>query len=184
MRLNGLFSTESYCKPQNNGFHEASKVGDEGVRELLPLLDQHSFNGRFLVTDKGPLSEFLQKSVGDVIINCKNKKVWTFEIKTERKTTGNLFLEMWSNRSRLTHGWLHTLKADFLWYYFQDSKILYSIPLPKLQEWAFVNRRIYQYPERKQNAYQQLNDTWGSCVPIQVIEKEVGIKKFHKGVDF
>jgi hypothetical protein len=196
MRLNGLFSTENYCRPpepekpkpppknNGNGFQEASKVGNQGVLELLPLIDQEAFQGRFILTDKGNISEFLQRSVGDVLINCKNQKVWSIEIKTEKKTTGNLFLEMWSNRSRLTQGWMYSLKSDILWYYFQDTKILHSIHFPILQKWSFIRRRIYQFPERKQNTYEQLNDTWGACVPIVTIEKEVGLKRFVKGQDF
>jgi hypothetical protein len=160
-----------------NGFEQASLIGSNGVNDLLPLLERESFQGRFVITDKGNLSEFLQKSVGDVIFNCKNQKVWTIEIKTEKDNkTGNFYLETWSNLSRYTPGWLQTLKTDFLWYYFQSDRLLYSILFAKLREWAFKKQRIYVFPERKQAKYNQLNDTWGRCVPISIIEKEVGLK--------
>lgn len=182
MRLRELFSTENYCKPQDNAFKEASIVGSSGVEELLPLLEKASF--RYVTTDKGALSEFLQKSAGDVIFNCQKKNVWTVEIKTEARTTGNFYLETWSNRSRLTPGWLQTLQADLLWYYFKDAGKLYSIPFPKLQDWAYRKRGLCRYQEKEQKKYNQLNDTWGVCVPILVIEKEVGFKTFTKGRDF
>ena len=184
MRLNGLFSTENYCKPQNNGFREACKIGDSGIIELLPLVKCRSYQGRFVLTNKGNISAFLQKSIGDIAFNCKNQKIWGIEVKTERKTTGNFFLELWSNRSRQTPGWMHTLITDFLWYYFQDSKTLYSIQFKKLQDWAFTKDKIYQFPLKQQKAYQQFNDTWGALVPISLVQNEVGIKKFYKGLDF
>ena len=184
MRLSGLFSTESYYRPPTNGFIEASAVGKSGVLDLLPLVEYHSYQGRFVLTDKGNISAFLQKTIGDIAFNCKNQMVWGIEVKTERKSTGNFFLELWSNRSRQTQGWMHTLTTDFLWYYFLDSKILHSIYFKKLQEWAFVNGRIERFPLRKQNSYRQLNDTWGALVPITVIENEIGLKKFYKGLDF
>ncbi len=149
--------------------------------ELLPLLNTKAFQGRFVITDKGNVSELLQKTVGDIIFNCANQETWSIEVKTEEENKyGNFYLETWSNLSRLTPGWMVTMKADFLWYYFQDIKILYSIQLPKLQSWAFMDRkRIYAFPEKMQKKTVQLNDTWGRCVPIKIIEKEVGFKVYN-----
>ena len=189
MKSKELFSTENYWQPIikqpiKEGYKESCRVGADGVKELLPLLERESFQGRFVITDKGNISEFLQKSVGDVIFNSKNQSIWSIEIKTERENrTGNFFLETWSNRSRLTPGWMITLKADFLWYYFQDVKTLYSIHLPDLQKWAFIDGKIYRYPEKEQKRYNQLNDTWGRCVNISHVESEVGLKKLIKDVD-
>jgi hypothetical protein len=79
---------------------------------------------------------------------------------------------------------MHTLITDFLWYYFYDSKVLHSIQFTKLQDWAFNEGRVYQFQLKQQNAYQQLNDTWGAIVPISVVQNEIGLKKFYKGLDF
>ena len=163
-----------------NNFRGCLDIGAKGVEDLLPFLDTKAYAGRFVVTDKGPLSEFLQKTVGDIIFNCSNGKVWTIEVKTELESKyPNFYLETWSNLSRLTTGWMFTLKADFLWYYFQDIKTLYSIQLPKLQDWAFRQRRIYNHPEKMQKKAVQMNDTWGRCVPIKVIKEEVGFTVYN-----
>lgn len=162
-----------YCCPPDS-FQKCMEIGNKGIEDLIPLLEQKSFRGRFVITDKGNISEFLQKTVGDVILNCPNGKVWSIEIKTEEENKyGNFFLETWSNLSRHKMGWMFTLIADFLWYYFQNEKTLYSMQLPKLKDWAFTKRRIYQFPEKKQGKNEQLNDTWGRCVPIPIIKKEV-----------
>jgi hypothetical protein len=161
-----------------DSFKEAKIIGEQGVNALIPFLEQCCYEGRFVITDKGRISEFLQKSVGDIIFNCQNQKVWSIEVKTEQENkTGNLYLETWSNLSRYTPGWMVTLNADILWYFFQKERLLYSVDFGKLKKWSFVQKRIYQFPEKKQNSYVQKNDTWGRCVPIMVLKKEVGIKE-------
>ena len=72
-----------------------------------------------------------------------------------------------------------TLRADLLLYHFIDDDELYMIKLPDLQEWAFVDEKIYSYPEKCQKKREQLNDTWGRCVPIVDIKTQVGWWLFH-----
>jgi hypothetical protein len=48
-----------------------------------------------------------------------------------------------------------------------------SVPFDRLRTWAFHDGRIYLYPERMQSKYDQMNDTWGRCVPISVVLREV-----------
>jgi hypothetical protein len=163
-----------------NNFRSCLDIGAKGIKDLLPFLNTKAYGGRFVLTDKGNLSEFLQKTVGDIIFNCPNGKVWTIEVKTELESKyGNFYLETWSNLSRLTPGWMVTLVSDFLWYYFQDIQTLYSIQLPKLQDWAFRQRHIYGHPEKIQKKAIQMNDTWGRCVPIKVIKEEVGFNVYN-----
>jgi len=68
---------------------------------------------------------------------------------------------------------------DILLYYFIKERLLYSIDFFKLRSWAFMDGNIYKYPEKPQGKYSQLNDTWGRCVPIIAIEKEVGLRKYN-----
>jgi hypothetical protein len=146
------------------------------------------FEGRFATTAKGGLSEFLQKTVGDAVFNCPKGKIWAAEIKTEASSRhGKFFLETWSNKcfGRQTNGWMRDLRTDILMYFFQDVRRLYSIPFCRLWEWAWVYQnergwpgRIHDFPEKKQRKYQQQNETWGCCVPITVIAKEVGFRAY------
>ena len=163
-------------------FAEAQAIGARGTRDVIRFLDGLLFEGRYVVTDKGPLSQFLQHSVGDALYNSPDGRIWGVEVKTERRTTGNMFLETWSNRTRLTHGWLHTLTADVLAYMFLDTRVLCLVPMKPLQQWAFGTGEgpghLYQYPEKKQRIFDQLNDTWGRCVPIDVIARDVGCQQY------
>ncbi|HEX7122878.1 MAG TPA: hypothetical protein VF178_10950, partial [Gemmatimonadaceae bacterium] len=122
----------------------------------------------------------LQREIGDVLRNrsTESDTVESIEIKAEQENRhGNLFLETWSNRRRRTTGWMFHCKADWLLYYFVLSDECYAVRLPKLQAWAFDRGRIYDFPEREQQKYDQLNDTWGRCVPITTLCNEVGLRR-------
>lgn len=118
-------------------------------------------------------NEFLQRTLGDFTIT-QNTQKRSVELKAEQRFTGNLFLEVWSNRPARTLGWLYTSRADILAYYFCDRRDLYVFSLPALQDWCFgvgANQgAIYQYPEKVQTRYNQLNYSYGRCVPIRTIE--------------
>lgn len=123
-------------------------------------------------------SEFLQKICGDFIVTQMTAK-YGIELKAEARFTGNAYLETWSNRERMTPGWLMTSRARYLFYYFNDTKSLYIIELESLQRWAFGagtgDGRIYKYPEKPQGKYDQLNDTWGRVVGFEELRRQ-GVK--------
>jgi len=181
-----------------NAFDEARQVELAGKEDLVRFLENQACNGRVVLTDKGPLAQFLQETVGDAIMNDREMTTWGVEFKIERKHTGNLFLETWSNLARRNPGWMVKLNADILLYYFLDYSRLYSIGVHKLVLWAFGNSsafrnnervqgrspgRIYDFPERRQGRYTQKNDTWGRVVPVEILKKEVGIKEYGKAFD-
>jgi hypothetical protein len=168
-----------------NGFERANVVGDIAVEKALRLFRERSYLGQIVTTFKGLLSEELQKSAGDLLFNSAKhpERIVSVEVKGEKKYTGNFFLEYWSNRKRLTPGWMITLRADLLCYVFNDIEHAFIVELPKLQDWAFrqeTERRdfdghIYKYRLRPQGAYEQLNDTWGRLVPIEAVQHDVGL---------
>lgn len=163
-----------------NAFSEASKVEARSLEILRPFIEQRAFNGQYVLTSKGRLARELQKTVGDILMNRDDESVVAVELKAEETSKhGNFFLETWSNRNRLTPGWMVTNRADVLLYHFLEQDTLYAMSLPKLQGWAFRQGEIYKYPEKPQVKYTQRNDTWGRCVPIGVIERQVKFKTFH-----
>lgn len=163
-----------------NAFHDAQKVEMRSMKILRPFIQQRAFNGQFVLTSKGPLAKELQCTVGDALYNADPDTVYSVEVKAEEENKyGNLFLETWSNLSRFKPGWMVTLQADLLLYHFLQSDELFVIEYQKLKSWAFRERRIYSFPERAQSKRAQLNDTWGRCVPIETIEKEVGLQRFQ-----
>lgn len=171
-----------------SAYSETSKIGAKGVRLILPFLKETSLDGQLVTTDKGRLSEELQKKYGDIFMNNSSGNIIAVEVKTEvEQKTQNFFLETWSNRSRRTVGWMFALDADILIYLFWDTKTFYSIPFKKLQVWSFdkasrlsLTGRIYDYIEKPMKKYDQLNDTYGRCVPIADIEREVGFRRYRQ----
>lgn len=168
-----------------NAFDEASKVEQQSLKILRPFIEQRAMNGQYVTTDKGRLAKELQKTCGDVFMNGIDGKIYAVEIKAEAEQKhGNFFLEIWSNLSRYTPGWMFHLNCDVLLYHFIEQDELYVINFQHLKDWAFRKEngnkrgRIWDFKMRPQEKYVQLNDTWGSCVPISVIESAVGFKKF------
>lgn len=170
-----------------NAFDLARGVEAQAMVRLLPFVEERAQSGRYVVTDKGRLAPFLQEIVGDVIFNDKQDRMWSIEIKAERRFTGNLFLETWSNRNLEnpdSHarrgsnvGWLAKLQADLLFYYFLDVDRLFIGQVFALKRWAFghgkVEGRLYDYKEVTQAKYAQLNDTVGRLVSIADLCREM-----------
>lgn len=171
-----------------NAFELASRVEAEGVGRIVEFLREQSDRGHFVLTAKGRLARDLQLRVGDAMVN-RDGDIFGVEFKIERADKhGNFFLETWSNRSRFNRGWLDHLDTDVLLYFFMEDGKLYSIPFQRLKKWAFGDSqrdgRIYDFPERKQSKYRQMNDTWGRCVPIKVVIQEVrGVRTYETSED-
>lgn len=178
-----------------NGFYNARLTEAKGMTILSPFLAEKS-DGHLVLLEKGPLARALQETLGDGIFQAPTGRAWSVEIKVEEDDLyGNLFLEMWSNRNlehRERHiefgsnvGWMQKLRADLLLYYFLNPDKLYVLDLFRLQQWAFGSKltgqpgRIYAFPEKPQSKRSQANDTWGRCVPLTVLAKEVRYKLFY-----
>ncbi len=175
-----------------NAFTTASLVEHRGMAVLLPFLEERAHKGRVVSTASGALAKTLQASFGDVLMNTDPDTVWSIEIKVEQHWTGNLFLETWSNRnleSKASHaelgcnpGWMFSTRADLLLSHFLDTDDLVIVPMFRLKRWAFGSGEeggVYAWPEKRQGRYAQANDSWGRCVPVDVIEREVGARRLH-----
>ncbi len=101
----------------------------------------------------------------------------TVELKAEQRTTGNLFLETWSNRKTQRPGWIRSSKAVGLLYLFLDTETLYVAHMGKLQEWATAN--LSRFPEKMQAKHQQENETVGHIVPVTRLSHEAGLRRFY-----
>jgi hypothetical protein len=164
------------------------ELGEEGCELVMRWLVARGkvFQGRMVRTDKGRIAMFLQRSVGDIIYNPDRYAVLSIEVKTERRASPNLFLETWSNAAPefRTPGWMVTLDADWLFYYFRESDELHVLDFQRLKRWAFEEkRRLYDFPERQQATNQQLNRTVGRLVPIATLRSEVGLRSYSPARD-
>jgi hypothetical protein len=170
----------------SKGFDDCRIIEAHGLKDVVDFVARSASTSRFVLTDKGPLSKVLQTTAGDIIANGIDDQVWGIEVKVEQENrTGNFFLETWSNLSpgRIKAGWMKTLQSDLLFYYFMAQRDLFCIDFHKLQRWAFVpndrgRARIHDFPERLQSRHDQLNRTYGACVPIEIVHAEVGFEYY------
>ena len=155
-----------------SAFDAASKVESEAYLVLLPYFKRLPDNAEIVPTS-GSLA--IQKLLGDFVLKRKGRAKF-IEVKAEMKWTGNLFIEEWSNRSRFTHGWLHTCSADVLAYYFVEERKLCMCPMAALKSWAFHGDNgglLHTHPAKQQAKYDQMNDTWGRIVPVAALRRGV-----------
>ncbi len=103
----------------------------------------------------------VQKEYGDAVM-IKNGVCKLVEFKIERRHTGKLFLEEWSNFG-INPGWLRSCNPDYIWYYFIDADLLY-ITTP-----AYCRKLVDEkdFPMKQQKKHKQLNDARGYCVPVE-----------------
>lgn len=175
-----------------NAFDAARTIEAESLGILRPFLEEYS-HGHYMISGKGPLARALQAQCGDILFNDRSDRLRSVELKAERRHTGNLFLEIWSNRNFaqrdkfLEHGakigWLFSNRADTLFYHFLDNGVLYILDMWQLQRWAFGhgdNRaNIWSYAQRPQSKYGQMNETVGCLVPLSDLKAAGFVKVFH-----
>lgn len=160
-----------------NAFDEARGVEERSQAILEPWL---RWKYEHVVFNNGGQCHLeTQKRYGDALIARSGESRW-LEIKAEEEEKhGNLFLEVWSNKSQLNPGWMIHSRADLIFYHFVAQDVLYALKLPEIQRWAFDvsmgKPAISQYPLKPQDKYQQRNDTWGHCVPISVCQEVAGM---------
>lgn len=170
-----------------NAFNDARTVEARAMTRILPFLEEQS-GGRFVLTEKGRLAPLLQQIVGDVLFNARtNGRCYAVEVKAEARWTGNLFLEVWSNRNlndRDNHarlgsnpGWMFKLQSDLLFYYFCDVDRLIVLDMFALKRWAFGfngrEPRIQEFRFVQQGKRTQPNDTCGYLVPVNILRVEL-----------
>jgi hypothetical protein len=159
-----------------NSFKYCQKIEEAGYELVKPYLRRNFDEWVYVNTvERNELILAFQQNFGDLIVK-KDKSIYFIDLKTENEDKyGNFFLETWSNKKRNTPGWFPPevgVKADFVYYLFLRQKILYILDLPKLRKWAFEEDNLKRYPEKMQNKYDQLNDTWGRCVRIDDLINE------------
>lgn len=150
-----------------NVFNLKLLIEKQSEAVVLPFIKQRGwvFSKHYLPHDKR----------GDYAIS-RDSKTLNIELKAERNTTGNFFIEEFSNYApgeyapdgtpRTTLGWFLTLQSDFVLYHFLDTNKIYKIDLKKLQE---QSQLVYALGRRKQCQAcddGQMNQTIGWCVPI------------------
>jgi hypothetical protein len=115
------------------------------------------------------------------------------ELKSERRHTGNLAIETWSDEPNYVPGWIaHYGDHVTLLYAFNDRHVVYGCKMGDLRKWAnspskpsdgevAPRRRIDQFPEKTPHVFQR-NVTVIRLVPAEVFLCEVaGAFCIHRG---
>lgn len=87
--------------------------------------------------------------------------------------TGNFFFETHSNKERNTPGCFMYTEADFIFYYFVTSRVLYLLPIPTTRNWFIDNINRFRERSTTTNVGNSYYTTVGRLVPIQVVMQEV-----------
>lgn len=174
-----------------NAFDAARRLEARAWVHLRPFIDKHTSGLYAPVVGGGILAQTVQRTHDVDVLYFRGEELRGLELKCEeRNKWGNFFLETWSNKSfgRARDGWMMTCNANTLLYYFLEDSQLFSIPFPQLWTWAFGdsagdrrgNLLNGRFEEKAQKRYEQLNATFGCCVPIEVIGKEVGFSEWRR----
>ena len=98
----------------------------------------------------------------------------TIEIKADRwQETGNFFFETESNKERGTPGCFLYTEANYVFYYFVNSRMLYILPMPQTREWFLANKDRFEERETTTPAGSGSYTTVGRLVPIETVVGEV-----------
>ncbi len=109
-----------------------------------------------------------KRNIGSQIIGTK------IEVKTDRYArSGNYFLETISNESKNTSGCFLYTEADFVYYYFIETKELHILPMPESRDWFILN--MERFKERRTSTPVENGSycTVGRLVPRYIMQKEV-----------
>lgn len=111
-----------------HSFKESKRVGDAGEAAL----DIH-FSSKFDIEDV----DMTQQKLGwDRIFTHKERGTRaSVEYKTDTQShkTGNMFLEIWSNKESGKRGWAYTTTAQWLYYYVLGAAEVYIVSVPQLK---------------------------------------------------
>jgi len=164
---------KSYTFEEKNDF---SKKGISIVCAYLSLLKK-TISVKSVEDDQN----YQKNDIDLVWVYKKNETeiMISIEVKTDKYTTGNFWLETLSNEELGTPGCFVKCKAKYLFYYFTKWDSMYVIPLGVAKEW--FNSNFTRFKESKTTTKDKIGNykhtTVGRLVPITIMMKEVwGIK--------
>jgi hypothetical protein len=106
-----------------HNFSKSKQAGDVGET----LLDSYFSTDNHILTV--PLVTEKEFGIDRVFLTKEFGILHKVEYKTDARAadTGNLFLEIWSNKEAKKKGWLHTSKADIFMFYVPGNEIIYEV---------------------------------------------------------
>ncbi len=162
-------------QPRRIHVKDAFQVADEAAQKIEGWLLH--FEETEEVINVENIAEYQNQDV-DLIWRTRNKS-FKIEIKGDRwHQTGNFFFETHSNEEKNTPGCFIYTQADYIFYYFITTELLFALPMPATRNW-FMGK-MNQFKERRTTTPVKSGfyTTVGRLVPIKQVLKEVkGVKK-------
>lgn len=133
--------------PRAYDFESQMQVGNIGEECFEKFCARYIKHGKMTsIVDVRKYPEFWNKDI-DYICHYANGNQRTFEVKCDTRTTGNLFAESHVTSYRLRgeelfplrdkkYGWLYGSDADYVFYYFFASKVIYIVSIKHLSLWV------------------------------------------------
>ena len=85
----------------------------------------------------------------DLLITLQDDSSVSAEIKTDTYTSGNIFFETMSNLEHNVAGCMYKTKADYLFYYFTQTKELYIMNMEAYRNWFEENKANFNCKKLK-----------------------------------
>ncbi|GAB4579359.1 MAG: hypothetical protein Fur0022_20970 [Anaerolineales bacterium] len=100
---------------------------------------------------------------------------YKLELKADRlgHRTGNFFFETTSNKEKGTPGCFLYTEADLFFYYFTETRQLYSLPMPATRTWFLPRQAQFAERETTTPVGTGYYTTVGRLVPIHLVCQEV-----------
>lgn len=161
------------------GFAPMLKIGKIAVKEVEKYLK--SLKETIEVINVEDDKEYQKKDIDLIWRYMANGRKYEqkIEVKGDRyHHTGNIFIETVSNRERNNPGCFMYSEADYIFYYFVETRELYIIPLAETREW--LKQNIHRFEEKflstKVGNYTYYTSA-GRLVPRNILRDEVkGVK--------
>lgn len=161
-----------------NSFEYQSGIGEQGVKEIIDVLN--GFSNTVIVEDKQKDKEF-QKLGIDLLCLTKERKgigTHTIEVKTTLYPEDKYFLETISNDRNNSPGSFITSKSEWMFYYFKNDKKLHMTLTKQIQYWLYNNGHQYDLKACKttdKTGKVYLYSSKGRIVPFRDICKDIPV---------
>lgn len=154
-----------------NGRYDISKIAIDNVNEYLLSLDETI--GIINVEDDKAFQKF------DIdLVQVTNNSIFNIEVKSDTYETGNFFFETVSNATKGTEGCFMYTTADYIYYYFTKSRLVYVLPMPLTRDWFISNINRFSKKElATKERGKLLYHSYGYTVPIDIVIDEVNNTK-------
>jgi len=147
-----------------------SQIGVDNVVNYLKSLDETLF---VIDVDEDP--EYRLKDIDLLWVGYRsNFMSCSVEVKADSYSTGNLVLEVLSNKESGVDGWLYKSQADYLFYNFVNEGDLYIFKLPDVRDWFDSRKDDYRLISARTGRGSGVYTTVSHLVPVSVLRENLG----------